>query len=224
MKPNGILLPIVALYAFVLLPLSPLFAEEGGDPASDTIAPSIRHEPPDQAVVAGLPFVLQAVITDNVGVEEVTLYYRLKGTEEYSPLQMKRVSQDLFAVALPSQEVSSGQIEYYIQTNDPSGNISFRGFSFTPLTVAIVAAPPLRQDAAPSEPSSAALERITLRREDASPPWYKKWWVWTIVGAAVIAGGVAVAGHGGTDGRDDGEGGGAPTTGSVAIVGPAVGQ
>jgi|SRR5581483_72041 len=225
MKANGILLSTIAFYTFILLPLAPLHAQEGSDPAPDTIAPSIRHEPPHQAVIAGSPFVIEAVVTDNFEVEEVTLYYRVKGAETYSPIRMEPVNEDLFSVTLPSQEVTTGQIEYYIEATDPSGNISFRGFSFTPLSVAIVAVAPQKEAATLSDSDKAALDRISLHSEPPSPPWYKKWWVWTIVGATVIAGGVAAvsAGHRG-GGGDAGKGGGVPPTGSVAIIGPAVGQ
>jgi hypothetical protein len=54
-------------------------------------------------------------------------------------------------------------------------------------------------------------------------PWYKKWWVWTIVGAVVtgvvIAAGGSGSGGGGGDGNDGGNGE-TPTTGSIDISGP----
>src|SRR3569832_1316904 len=115
MNRKGVLLSFVAFYTFIFLPLTPLFAQEANDPAPDVVAPYIQHAPSDQAALAGLPLAILAVITDNVGVQEVILYYRPKGAEEYTRLQMEDIGEDLFSATLFFSDVTIPQIEYYIQ-------------------------------------------------------------------------------------------------------------
>lgn len=224
MKQKAILLSFVAFYAFLLPPLTPLFAQGMEDSSPpDLISPHIQHEPSTNAAVAGEPLAIEAVITDDVRVEEVFLYYRPEGSEEYAHIPMESSGAALYSAILPREEVTPPQMEYYIQATDPAGNIALRGFSFTPLAVSVLSVPLEPETAPAAVAESAALERITLRTEDPPPPpWYKKWWVWTIVGAAVIAGGVAAAGGGDDGGGEKGEtpSAGAPTGGSVAITGP----
>jgi hypothetical protein len=224
MKQKAILLSFIAIHTFLLSPLTPLFAQGREDSSPpDLIAPHIQHEPSVKAAVAGEPLAIEAIITDDVRVEEVLLHYRLEGSEEYAPIRMESAGETLYSAILPREEVTPPRIEYYIQATDPAGNIALRGLSFTPLSVSVVSVPVEPETAPAAVAEGAALERITLRTEDPPPPrWYKKWWVWTIVGAAVIAGGMAAAG-----GREDGGGekggpssAGGPTGGSVAITGP----
>ena len=69
---------------------------------------------------------------------------------------------------------------------DVAGNVSFEGTSLAPLT-------------------------IQVRQSPVYKPWYKKWWVWAIVGVVVAGGGTAVGlALGGSDPQ--------PTSGEITVA------
>jgi len=168
------------------------------DTGADHIAPQIQHQPPARAVPGRQPLTLDAIVTDNVGVDKVTLYFRPVGATDYRELDMVRTTGDRFAGVIDAREVVDPGIEYYIQAADGAGNTALRGFSFSPLMVAV-------GKAAPAPDLAEAGEGAEGVR-----PWYKKPVVWAIVGGVVIA--AAAAGGGG------GGGGSSP---NVSFSGPA---
>ena len=210
-----------AFFTFILLPLSPLWAQELKFPEDiDLMAPTIQHEPPAQASPAEEKLLIEATITDNVAVEETTLFYRPLGYPEYSSINMELIANHLYSAAIPREEVQEPGIEYYIQASDEAGNMVMRGFSFSPLIVTVTPALPGVEEKKDQAIAGIEEPQESFRlatEEPAVKPWYKKWWVWTLV--AVVIGGAAAASGGGGGG---GEGAGAPTltTGSATISGP----
>lgn len=152
----------------------------GGD--EDHIAPQIRHEAPARAVPGRQPLTVDAIVTDNVGVQRVTLYYRPVGSTDYRQIDMVPTAGDRYAGVVDASEVVDPGLEYYIQAADDAGNTALRGFSFSPLMVAVGAAAP--------GPALAGAE--------GPKPWYKKPVVWAIVGGVVIAAAAAGGGGGGS--------------------------
>lgn len=67
------------------------------------------------------------------------------------------------------------------------------------------------------QPNSSEMVEFTLgtkrKKAATAATWYKKWWVWAIVGVAVVGGAVAAAGGGGGGGGGGGSGSGAPAGG-----------
>ena len=100
-----------------------------------------------------------------------------------------------------------------------------RGFSFSPLTVMVEPVLPTTEPEkeAPLVKPRREKEEIIVETPPAEKPvykteagekaWYKKWWVWAIVGGGAVA--VVAA-----SGSSKDEGGGAPPTGSVTISAP----
>jgi hypothetical protein len=192
--------PWAALLATLLLAVGTAGAEDlqlGSD--QDHIAPQIRHETPARAVPGRQPLTIDAIVTDDVGVDKVTLYYRPVGSTDYRELDMVRTTGDRFAGVIDAKDVVDPGIEYYIQAADAAGNTALRGFSFSPLMVAVGAAAP-----GPAMAETGA---------QAPKAWYQKPVVWAIVGGVVVA--AAVAGGGG------GGGGGGAGGGTVTITGDA---
>jgi hypothetical protein len=221
MKKRALFLVWVAFYSFLVIPTAPLWAQSLKLPTKgDLAAPIISHEPPSQSLRSGEPLTVQATITDNTEIKEATLFYRTMGKEEYSSINMERKPQGSYSASIPTEEVAEPGVEYYIQASDQAGNIALRGFSFSPLTVTVTSPVPekktdeaLTQNVFPTEEKNVA-----MKSDEASlKPWYKKWWVWTLVGAVVIAG-AAAAGGGGGGGSDSAGAGG--QTGTAVITGP----
>jgi hypothetical protein len=156
------------------------------DTGADHIAPQIQHQPPQRAVPGRQPLTIDAIVTDNVGVDKVTLFFRPVGSTDYRDLDMVRTTGDRFAGVVDAKDVVDPGLEYYIQAADGAGNTALRGFSFSPLMVAVGKAAP-----GPALASTGA---------EGPRPWYKKPVVWAIVGGVVIAAAAAGGGGGGGGG------------------------
>ncbi|MDC4206294.1 MAG: hypothetical protein MPW13_18295 [Candidatus Manganitrophus sp.] len=109
---------------------------------TDLTAPVIQHDPPTHEFRSGESANIQATITDNTELKEVTLFYRTMGKEEYSSINMERLQPGTYAVSIPKDDIAEPGVEYYIQAADQAGNISLRGFSFSPLTLVVAPALP----------------------------------------------------------------------------------
>ena len=206
MNRGAMLLSMVAFYTFLVIPMMPLWAQDVTLPEdADISAPNIQHEPSQESVGAGESLEIMAIITDDEGVKEATLYYRSVGNVEYFSLKMTPLEGDAYTAIIPREDVLEPGMEYYVQASDKAGNVVLRGFSFEPLVVTVAPVLPTME----FPPS----EDLVLKTEGPpSKPWYKKWWVWTIVGAVAIGGAVAASGGGG--------GGGDGSTGSATITAP----
>jgi len=225
MKRSAILLIVISLYTFIFIPAIPLLAQELQLPKdSDRTPPIVKHEPQVTTAPSGSPLGIDATVTDNIVVKEVTLYYRVMGNNEYFSIQMTPSMGDTYSAVIPSADVMEPGLEYYIQASDKAGNIVLRGFSFSPLSVSV--APVLLPIDRPAEkfkemdqetPSVEVkpVKKPLLKTETKPKAWYQNWVVWAVAGGVVV---VAAAAGGGGGGGDSG--GGAPPTGSISISGP----
>lgn len=83
----------------------------------DTIPPVITHTPVTEAP-PGLPLTLYADVTDNVGVQEVILYYRHIGDTSYQSRAMVNTTGNRYSATIEGAFVTSPGIEYYIEASD----------------------------------------------------------------------------------------------------------
>ena len=83
----------------------------------DTIPPVINHTPVTQAP-PGLPLTLFADVTDNVGVQGVTLYFRAIGATSYQSKAMVKTTGNRYSATIEGAKVTSPGLEYYIEAND----------------------------------------------------------------------------------------------------------
>jgi subtilisin family serine protease len=83
----------------------------------DTISPVISHAPVTEAP-PGLPLTLFADVTDNVGVQAVTLYYRHIGATQYTSKAMVHTTGNRYSATIAGSQMSSPGIEYYIEATD----------------------------------------------------------------------------------------------------------
>jgi PKD repeat protein len=90
----------------------------------DTTPPDISHSPIKEWV-EGTPITVVAVVTDNVAVKDVILYYRLGGDAEYKSIKMvQEKGKNVWSVVIPSAEVKGDALDYYIIAYDTFGNIA----------------------------------------------------------------------------------------------------
>lgn len=106
---------------------------------TDTIAPVISHTPITQAV-PGLSVTLYADVTDNVGVQAVTFYYRSIGGTDYSSRTMVSTSGDRYSASLEGSMMASPGAEYYIEAFDGVSTTRF-GRAELPYQIIVVDRP-----------------------------------------------------------------------------------
>jgi len=88
----------------------------------DKTAPQITHTALTNAE-AGFPIPITAIITDNVGVEKIFLFYQEVGSEAITALSMKNPTEnpDEFSANIPPQ-TATGKLLYYITATDARNN------------------------------------------------------------------------------------------------------
>lgn len=200
---------IVAIISnsLIFLPLVSTYAAEGlALPAGDVIAPEIKSPPITKKIPPGERTTIHATVTDNIGVKNVTIFYRDMGAVDFKRTEMMRElgAKDEYIATLP--EIMAPGIEYYIQATDNAGNTILHGHTFSPLTLTVLSpgeSPQAGQDAMAAAPQEKAA---------AKPAKGVNQWVW--IGLGVLAVGALAGGGGGGGGGDK------PTTGTVTITGP----
>lgn len=192
---NNVVKKLIAWYMAVSIAYSPLLLAAEADLES----PTINHQTTTQAIKGGKPIKMIADVTDNVGVQSVTLFYRTDGMENYRTLEMGLDgSESRFTAVIPGAEVQTSKLEYYIQAVDVNGNTVTRGGRNFPLNIAL-SAPPVSDTADSGE-----------GKEESSYTWL---WVvgGLLLGAAALSGG------------DSGGGDDTPQTktGTISFTGPS---
>ena len=84
---------------------------------TDTVPPTVSHTPVTTAA-PGLALSLYADVTDNVGVQSVTLFYRARGGSSYTSLLMTKTTADRYNATVPAAALTSPGIDYYIEASD----------------------------------------------------------------------------------------------------------
>jgi hypothetical protein len=104
------LVPLAKAFVFTL-------TTEG---TADTTPPLIVHAAVASAK-AGTAIGIEATVTDDVGVDAVKLHYKKPGAAGFATLAMSG-SGSKYASAVPAAEVDEGDLFYYIEASDASGN------------------------------------------------------------------------------------------------------
>jgi len=160
-------------------------------PSGDLVAPEITQETYVQSVAPDSDHTITVKVTDDVGVKQVTLFYRVIGESNYKRRTMQKVGQsDDFLAKVNADEIRSPGIEYYIQAVDLAGNTLLHGYEFSPLSVTIDA-DAAQPDLAESE-ETPMFEPTTEKEKKGISKW-----VWIGLGALVV--GAVAAGGGGGD-------------------------
>ena len=204
MKLRRMILVVLLSFSFILFPV--VQAAELALPSGDLIAPAIKHTPIEKDIYAGQQVDIKVTVTDNVGVKNVTLFYRDANAVEFKRLKMNR-DLDSFVYTTQLTATDSPALEYYIQATDLAGNTLLFGYSFSPLTIAVV--PAVTDDIATEDSNTTV---ATSAKVDEEKSGISKW-VWS--GLGVVVAGAALSGGGG-----GGNGSEPPPTGTLTISGP----
>jgi len=195
--------------SLIFLPLANVNAAENlALPSGDLVAPEIKSPQINKQLAAGESVTIHASVTDNVGVKNVTLFYRHVGAADFKRVEMSRkLPTDNYSATLP--EITEPGIEYYIQATDLAGNTILHGHTFSPLTIAVAS-----DGIAPQAEIDEVVSLVPVSEDGAPAKKGISKWVWIGLGVLLVG---AAAGGGG------GGGGGAPaaTTGTVTITGAA---
>lgn len=97
-----------------------------------------EHKPVTRAD-AGKPLAFQVFVPESMPVFRVMLHHRRFGEDTFSEAEMKPSSATIFSVTLPGEQVSTSQIDYYIQALDRGGAaIAQSGSDTSPLTAVVI--------------------------------------------------------------------------------------
>ena len=186
--------------SLVYLPALNTFADEGlAFPSGDLIAPEIKSPPITEKLPPGERPIINAIVTDNVGVHSVTIFYRDIGETNFQRKEMAlEAGTDNYSVTLPA--IIEPGVEYYIQATDQAGNTLLHGHTFSPLTVNT----PAGAFAQPDKETVFDSNKVVADKPEKG---ISKW-VWIGLGVLAVA---ALA-----SGDDDD----APETGSIVISAP----
>lgn len=192
---------IVALSFFLHVIMPPaMAAEQLSLPAPDIEPPTIQFEKSGSEIEAGEK-TFTAVVTDNVGAAEVTLYFKGASDISYTPKRMKRSSPDsnTYTTSLYLDPVIIDKLEIYVRADDVSGNSVFEGQKFSPFAFTVVAKDEEEVVRSVTEPAVAEGEEEGMSTLTM---------ILIGLGVAALAGGGGGGGGGGTD----------TDTGSVTIT------
>ena len=144
-------------------------AESPTSDFSDMTAPLIKRTLVVESVPPGSTLTIEAFVSDNVGIKDVSLFYRSLGNGPFESLTMTAKSgSENYMATLP--EISVVSYEYYILAVDYAGNINFHGHSLSPL-IAMISSSNRLQNTKP-----AAGLFLKLKNSKVSK------WVWTRLG------------------------------------------
>ncbi|MBL1278057.1 MAG: hypothetical protein COB30_018430 [Ectothiorhodospiraceae bacterium] len=206
------LVAIVSI-TFVLFPVAQAAEGQTAElalPTGDLIAPNIEHALIEKDIPAGQQINIKATVTDNVGVKNVTLFYRDMNAVEFKRLKMNR-NLDSFVYTVQLDAIETPGLEYYIQASDLAGNTLLFGYSFSPLTIAVApTSTAVQADHNSTDVGVVVTSPVLIADQEKKNSGISKW-VW--IGLGVVVAGAALAGGGGGGGSDTNE----PTT-STGIV------
>jgi hypothetical protein len=172
-------------------------------PAPDVEPPIIVFDQYHGEIEAGIK-TFTAAVTDNVGVANVTLYYKGATDFAFKPKNMKASPTDpnIYTTELSLDPIISDKLEIYIRADDVSGNSIFEGQKFLPLTFTIV---PVATGVEVSQPVTKP--PVPEEEEEGLATWQ---YILIGLGIAALAGGSSGGGGGG--------GGGTTTTGTGTVT------
>lgn len=128
----------------------------------------------------------KARVTDNVGVSNVTLFYRAAGNIAFSSKPMMKLEEnsDVYSVELLIDSVIVKTLEIYLKAEDVTGNSVFEGKKFTPLSYNVI--PRMHEDV-------VSVDVEATPNDEGMGAWT---WILIGLGVALVAGGSGGGGGG----------------------------
>jgi len=179
------LLKLTFMFLFNCL-VTPIFAADLALPSKDITAPEVIHKPSVTSVTTQQEYVVEAIVTDNIGIKSVSLYYKYTGATDFIRVQMRLDQQDFYSYVFKKSQLIAPGIEYYIQAEDIAGNTLLHGYAFAPLSVNIKQE---MEEISIVETSVASSQKdVIIRRDNSlSQPIWKNKWLWLGLGVLAAA-------------------------------------
>jgi len=180
---------LLICYSMAFAPL--LRAGQLALPSGDMIAPSVVQETYIDNIEPENDYNIIVTVKDEVGVEQVMLYYRETGADVYKTQKMTPVGgkTDDYTGTIKAEEIAEPGIEYYIKATDQAGNTLLHGYSFSPLSVKTVGS-----DGIANTSSHEGFGQLAAKNDSI----FNNKWFWIGVGVLVL--GAAASGGGGGGG------------------------
>ncbi len=142
-------------------------------------------------------------VTDDQSVASVKMYFRYSSNDSYTEVDLEPMESDseLYLASIPTVDIDSNLIQYYLIAEDAAGNLVQRGYSFSPLTLSLRAPASANSDSQNTQTSSS---RRTILY---------------VLGAIAAGAVVAAAASAGGGGGDSGDSGGCGAEGCVLTIG-----
>ncbi len=187
MKINILFTRLFSLFFFLQI-ISPVaFSDQLNLQAPDLEPPIIVFEFSGEVISDGIN-TIKAVITDNIGVANATLYYKHTGGVGYTPKTMRLTGINTYSADVVVDSVISDKLEFYIRADDVSGNSVFEGQKFSPFVYDIV----------PSAVADNVVATVTEPPKDAEEGMSTMTMILIGLGVAALAAGGGGGGGGGS--------------------------
>lgn len=93
--------------------------------AVDDKPPVIKHTPLN-SIINGVGATITATVKDNIGVQGVTLFYRMEGEENYKSVTMNNTTGINYTAHIDAEDMNVGNLQYYIEATDGT-NYAYSG-------------------------------------------------------------------------------------------------
>lgn len=91
----------------------------------DDKPPVIKHTPLN-SIINGVGATITATVKDNIGVQGVTLFYRMEGEENYKSVAMNNTTGINYTAHIDAEDMNVGNLQYYIEATDGT-NYAYSG-------------------------------------------------------------------------------------------------
>lgn len=91
----------------------------------DDKPPVIKHTPLN-SIINGVGATITATVKDNIGVQGVTLLYRMEGEENYKSVAMNNTTGIKYTAHIDAEDMNVGNLQYYIEATDGT-NYAYSG-------------------------------------------------------------------------------------------------
>lgn len=96
----------------------------------DDKLPVIKHTPL-KSIINGVGATVTATVKDNIGVEGVTLFYRMEGEDNFKSVPMNNTTGNYYNAHINAEDITVGNLQYYIEATDGI-NYAYNGSATEP--------------------------------------------------------------------------------------------
>ena len=146
--------------------------------ALDRVPPTITHEPISE-IEAEQILDISAVITDNVGVGEASVMFRLQDESDFRSILMRPLNNNVFYTQIFSEFVKPPIFYYFITASDESENVGFWMSPDEPYALTVKTKP---------SPQIAEVDEKSTKLKKKG----RKTWLWISLAAVTVGGGAVL--------------------------------